>query len=65
MRVPYLDLKAQYESIRPEIGAAIDEVLSSCLYILGPAVQRFEAGFPQFSGAKGCVAVGWKRCSST
>ena len=52
MRVPYLDLKAQYESIRPEIGAAIDEVLSSCLYILGPAVQRFEGDLPSSRALK-------------
>lgn len=58
MHVPYLDLKAQFESVRPEISAAVDEVLSSCAYILGPAVERFESNFARFCGATHSVAVG-------
>ncbi|MFQ5903996.1 MAG: DegT/DnrJ/EryC1/StrS family aminotransferase [Candidatus Binatia bacterium] len=42
IKVPLLDLKAQYRRIRAEIRQAIDEILESQLFILGPVVQRFE-----------------------
>jgi len=40
--IPILDLKAQYESIKDEIDAAIAEVLESTQFILGPAVRDLE-----------------------
>ena len=40
--IPILDLKAQYESIKDEINAAIDGVLESTQFILGPAVRDLE-----------------------
>jgi len=40
--IPILDLKAQYESIKDEINAAIAEVLESTRFILGPNVAAFE-----------------------
>lgn len=43
MKIPLLDLKAQYQSIRTEVRQAIDEVLESQQFILGPTVKRFEA----------------------
>ncbi len=42
MKVPILDLKAQYQRIEPEIRQAMDEVLKSQQFILGKTVQRFE-----------------------
>ena len=42
MKVPILDLKAQYQRIGGEVRQAIDEVLDSQLFILGPTVERFE-----------------------
>ncbi|MEK7341950.1 MAG: DegT/DnrJ/EryC1/StrS family aminotransferase [Candidatus Binatota bacterium] len=42
MKIPLLDLKAQYQSIRTEVRQAIDEVLDSQQFILGPTVKRFE-----------------------
>ncbi len=42
MKVPLLDLKAQYQRIGAEVRQAIDEVLESQQFILGPTVQRFE-----------------------
>ena len=45
MKVPYLDLKAQYHSIKPEIDAAISRVLESCQFVLGPEVAGFEQEF--------------------
>lgn len=55
--VPFLDLKAQYRAIKAEIDAAVIEVLESGAYVLGPAVQRFEAAFARTYGldhAIGC-----------
>ena len=46
VKVPYLDLKAQYRSIKPEIDAAIASVLESCQFALGPEVAAFERDFP-------------------
>ncbi len=40
--IPFLDLKAQYRSIRKEILEAMEGVLESQAFILGPTVQRFE-----------------------
>lgn len=45
MRVPFLDLKVQYQSIRTEIAEAINRVLESTHYILGPEVAAFEDAF--------------------
>jgi dTDP-4-amino-4,6-dideoxygalactose transaminase len=45
MRVPFLDLKTQHESIRGEIADAINGVLESGQYILGPNVTMFENAF--------------------
>ena len=43
--IPLVDLKAQYESIKGEIDAAIADVVESCQFILGPKVEAFEADF--------------------
>ena len=42
IKVPYLDLKAQYRSIKSEIDEAIARVLESCQFVLGPEVAAFE-----------------------
>ena len=51
MKVPLLDLKAQYETIRPEIEAAVRDVLESQHFILGPFVQKCEEAIARYSGA--------------
>jgi dTDP-4-amino-4,6-dideoxygalactose transaminase len=56
--VPFLDLKAQYLSIKPEIGAAIQRVLDSSQFVLGSEVAAFEQAFAAYCGeAKHCVGV--------
>jgi dTDP-4-amino-4,6-dideoxygalactose transaminase len=55
--VPYLDLKAQYRSIKPEIDAAIGRVLESCQFVLGPEVSDFEKAFATYCGASECIAL--------
>jgi len=57
IKVPYLDLKAQYHSIKPEIDAAISRVLESCQFVLGPEVAGFEQEFAAYCGATECIAM--------
>lgn len=56
MQVPFLDLKAQYQSIKNEIKNRFDKILNSCYFTLGPEVEEFEKYFSEFCGAKYCVA---------
>lgn len=51
MKVPLLDLKPQYESIRAEIDKAIKEVIESQHFINGPQVQKCEAAIAAYSQA--------------
>lgn len=55
--VPYLDLKAQYRTIKSEVDAAISRVLESSQFVLGSEVAGFEGGFAKYCGAAECVAV--------
>jgi dTDP-4-amino-4,6-dideoxygalactose transaminase len=57
MKVPLLDLKAQYETIRPEIEAAVREVLESQHFILGPFVQRCEEAIARYCSASHAIGV--------
>lgn len=43
VKIPLLDLKAQHRRIHGEVRAAIDELLESQQFILGPVVEKFEA----------------------
>jgi dTDP-4-amino-4,6-dideoxygalactose transaminase len=45
MIVPFLDLKAQYQSIKDEISVAIQQVLDSTTFAGGPFVAQFEKQF--------------------
>jgi dTDP-4-amino-4,6-dideoxygalactose transaminase len=55
--IPFLDLKAQYETIKDEIRPAIDGVLASTQYTLGREVAAFEEEFAAYTGAAFGVAV--------
>ena len=57
MNVPLLDLKAQYAAIREEIRTAIDEVMDSQHFILGPKVAALEQQIAVYSGAKYAIGV--------
>jgi dTDP-4-amino-4,6-dideoxygalactose transaminase len=57
VNVPFLDLKAQYASIKSEIDAAIADVVSNCAFVLGPRVAEFEKNYAAFCGVTHCVAV--------
>lgn len=55
--IPYLDLKGQYQAIQSEIQEAVNRVLESGHYVLGPEVQAFEDAFAAYCKARFCVAV--------
>jgi dTDP-4-amino-4,6-dideoxygalactose transaminase len=55
--VPFVDLKAQLASIKPEIQAAIAGVLESGQFVLGDEVAKLEAEMSAFAGASHGVAV--------
>ena len=57
MQVPLLDLKAQYATIRDEINVAVDEVLESQSFILGPTVEKFEEEIAQYCRTKYAIDV--------
>lgn len=58
MNVPFLDLKKQYDSIKPEIDSAIQEIITSSAFIGGAAHKKFEEAFAAHQGVKYCVGVG-------
>ena len=49
--IPFLDLHAQYATIRDEVNAAIQGVLDSCQFTLGSEVEAFEQEFAAYSGS--------------
>lgn len=57
MKIPFLDLKAAYLELQPEIDAAIKRVLDSGWYILGEEVDAFEQEYAAYCEAKHCVGV--------
>src|SRR5258708_236273 len=48
--IPFVDLKAQYRSIKLEIDEAIGKVLENSQFILGSEVAAFEEEFARYSG---------------
>lgn len=56
-RVPLLDLKAQYETVRTEVNAAMARVIESQHFILGPEVDAFEKEIAAYSGVKHAIGV--------
>jgi len=57
MKVPLLDLKAQYAAIRDEVKKAVDDVLESQMFILGPKVEELEKNIAAYSGTRYAVGV--------
>jgi dTDP-4-amino-4,6-dideoxygalactose transaminase len=55
--IPFVDLKAQYASLRTEVNAAIQGVLDSCQFILGSEVAAFEEEFAAYCNARHGVGV--------
>jgi dTDP-4-amino-4,6-dideoxygalactose transaminase len=56
-KIPYLDLKAQYKSIREEVLASLEAVCESTAFAQGPATKAFEQQFAAYCEAKHCVSL--------
>jgi dTDP-4-amino-4,6-dideoxygalactose transaminase len=56
MKIPFVDLHAQYLSIKSEIDAALAEVLATSAFIRGPQVDAFERAWAAMLGVKHCVS---------
>ena len=57
MKISILDLKPQYASIKTEIHEAIDRVLESGAFIMGPDVKLFEQEVAEYLGVKHAIGV--------
>src|SRR5437016_7690039 len=57
MRVPLVDLTAQFQPIKGEVMRAIEEVLDSMQLFLGPNTQAFEEEFAAYCGTGSCITV--------
>jgi dTDP-4-amino-4,6-dideoxygalactose transaminase len=57
MKIPLLDLKAEYAELRDEILQALDKVCQSSTFVEGPEVAAFEREYADFCGTKHCVAL--------
>jgi len=55
--IPLLDLNAQYASIRDEVREAVDRVLDSQRFILGPEVEAFEREIAEYCGCAHAIGV--------
>src|SRR5579884_1398965 len=53
---PLVDLKAQYRSIKPEIDAAVQRVMDSQHFILGPEVEALEKEIAEYCGTRFATA---------
>jgi dTDP-4-amino-4,6-dideoxygalactose transaminase len=57
MHIPFVDLKIQYQSIKEEINAEIQNILDSTAFICGERVLRFEGAFAKAHRAKYCLGL--------
>src|SRR5256886_6775096 len=55
--VPYLDLRAQYPTLRTEVLSALEEICESTNFAQGPATLDFEAKFAAYCGVNHCVSL--------
>src|SRR5256884_8827532 len=56
-KVPYVDLKAQYQTIRGEVMAALEAVCESTAFAQGPPTKDFEEEFAAYCGVSYCVSL--------
>ena len=57
MKVPLLDLKAQYSSLKNELNSALLNTAETQYFILGPEVQKLEAEINEYLGSKKAIGV--------
>lgn len=54
--IPFIDLKAQYAALKPQIQARIDKVLEHGQYIMGPEVAELEQQLAAYVGVPHCIS---------
>lgn len=57
MSIPFVDLKKQYQSLKPAVDARIQAVLDHGQFIMGPEVKELEDKLAARTGAKHCITV--------
>ncbi|CAM8461983.1 WecE Predicted pyridoxal phosphate-dependent enzyme apparently involved in regulation of cell wall biogenesis [Candidatus Methylopumilus universalis] len=57
MKIPFLDLKANFIELKEEINEAVNRVLMSGQYIGGPEVELFESEFSAYCGSSKAIGV--------
>ncbi len=55
MNIPFVDLKAQYESIKSDVDQAVAAVLSKTAFVGGPFLKQFETEYAAFCKVKHCI----------
>ena len=58
MKIPLVDLRAQYLSIKDEIDQAVASVIDESAFISGKYVAEFEKNFADYIGVRHCIGVG-------
>jgi dTDP-4-amino-4,6-dideoxygalactose transaminase len=56
-KIPLVDLHAQYETIKPEIDAAIQRTIDNTAFILGPEAKKFEEHFAEYCSVKHAIGL--------
>ena len=57
MKVPFVDLRAQFAGLREEIVPRVQRVMEDASFILGPDVAAFEERYARYVGARHCLGV--------
>ena len=57
MTIPFIDLKTQYQALKPQIQERMNRVLDHGQYIMGPEVKELEDKLAAYTGAKHCITV--------
>src|ERR1017187_5432492 len=57
VKVPFVDLKAQHQSVRSELLQALTEAVDTAYFVGGPKLQRFEEEFAAYVGTGFTVGV--------
>ena len=55
--IPFVDLRAQHDEVRPEIEAAIKDIIDRSSFIGGAYLQNFERNFASYLGVKHAIGV--------
>ena len=58
MKVPFVDLRLQYKSLKKEIDSAIISIIENENFIGGESVEKFENDFSNLIGMKHCLSCG-------